>query len=143
MIKLNCGNALTVLVPALGNSYSPRFTAKGGSAITGQGGDVTVVPNSKEVELTVYSGNDMIGTRTFSVRPIPAVEIQAFTDRGPVDISKGMPRTTARLTLQAIPDAGFLEFLPDDIETADGFVKVNYLSKWWCWKSFCESWTES
>jgi gliding motility-associated protein GldM len=114
-LYFNCGNKLDVQVPALGTTYNPTFSAKGGSTIKGAtAGAVTIVPNSKEVVLSVSSNGNRIGSRTFGVRPIPAVEIKAFTDRGEVDVSKGIPAKTARLSIRAIPDAGFKEFLPDD-----------------------------
>jgi|TARA_B110000503_G_C7173547_1_gene425695 gliding motility-associated protein GldM len=114
-LYLNCGNKLDVQVPALGTTYNPTFTAAGGLAIKGATlGLVTIVPNSKEVSLTVSSNGNKIGTRAFAVRPIPAVEIKAFTDRGEVDITKGISPKTPRLSLRPIPEAGFAEFLPDD-----------------------------
>ncbi|MAJ51846.1 MAG: gliding motility protein GldM [Flammeovirgaceae bacterium] len=114
-LYFNCGNKLDVQVPALGTTYNPRFSAKGGSTIKGAtAGAVTIVPSAKEVVLSVSSNGNRIGSRTFGVRPIPAVEIKAFSDRGEVDISKGIPAKTPRLSIRAIPDAGFKEFLPDD-----------------------------
>ena len=114
-LYFNCGNILNVQVPALGTTYNPAFSAKGGSTIKGaMAGTVTIVPTAKEVILNVSSNGNRIGSRTFGVRPIPAVEIKAFSDRGEVDISKGIPATTSRLSIRAIPDAGFKEFLPDD-----------------------------
>ena len=114
-LYFNCGNKLDVQVPALGTSYNPAFSAKGGSTIKGAtAGAVTIVPTAKEVVLSVSSNGNRIGSRTFGVRPIPAVEIKAFSDRGEVNISKGIPAKTPRLSIRAIPDAGFKEFLPDD-----------------------------
>jgi hypothetical protein len=114
-LYFNCENKLDVQVPALGTNYNPTFSAKGGSAIKGTtAGAVTIVPNSKEVVLSVSSNGNRIGSRTFGVRPIPAVEIKAFSDRGEVDVSRGIPAATTRLSIRAIPDAGFEEFFPDD-----------------------------
>jgi gliding motility-associated protein GldM len=114
-LYLNCGNALDVQVPALGSTYNPSFSVTGGRHFMGQAiGQVTIVPNAREVVLTVSSNNNRIGSRSFGVRPIPAVEIKAYTGQGVVDIVKGMPAKTPRLTIRAIPDPGFAEFLPED-----------------------------
>ena len=73
-----CGNKLSVQVPALGAQYQPSFSASGASVISGQKGDVTLVPNAREVTLTVSSGGNAIGSQTFKVRPIPNPTIKCF-----------------------------------------------------------------
>jgi gliding motility-associated protein GldM len=114
-LYLNCGNKLDVQVPALGNAYNPSFSAQGGDALKGsERGQVTVVPKSRKVVLTVSSNGNRIGSREFGVRAIPAPEIKAFTDQGEVNMKDGIPAKTPRLFLQAIPDPSFKEFLPDD-----------------------------
>ncbi len=111
----NCGNALDVQVPALGNAYNPSFTAKGGDAIKGPDrGQVTVVPNARKVTLTVSSNGNVIGSRDFGVRAIPAPEIKVGTDQGEVNLKDGIPAKTPRLFLIAEPDPSFKEFLPND-----------------------------
>ncbi|MEP5611836.1 MAG: gliding motility protein GldM [Cyclobacteriaceae bacterium] len=114
-LYLNCGNAIDVQVPALGNAYNPRFTAQGGDAIAGSTkGAVTLVPNSRKLTMTVSSNGNRIGSREFGVRAIPAPDIKVFTDQGEVNLKNGIPAKTPRLFLRAIPDASFAEFLPDD-----------------------------
>lgn len=126
---LNCGNKLDVQVPALGQLYDPRFTARGGSAIPGQPkGTVTLVPNAAELVLTVSSGGNKIGDRPFPVRPIPAPTVTPFTDRGEVDQKRGMSAKTPRLYLRAIPEAGFAEFLPDDARFQVAEAEVTLVS---------------
>ena len=115
-LYFKCGNKLNVSVPALGAQYKPSFSASGASAIQGAKlGDVTLIPNSKEVTLNVSSGGNAIGSQTFQVRPIPKPSIEAFAGGRPVNDKQGTPGTAVRsFTLKAIPDAGFATFLPDD-----------------------------
>ncbi|MEP1095029.1 MAG: gliding motility protein GldM [Cyclobacteriaceae bacterium] len=114
-LYLNCGNKLDVQVPALGNAYNPTFRAQGGDALKGsERGQVTVVPKSRKVVLTVSSNGNTIGSREFGVRAIPAPAIKVGTDQGEVNLKDGIPAKTPRLFLIAEPDASFKEFLPDD-----------------------------
>jgi len=115
-LYFKCGNKLNVSVPALGAQYKPSFSASGASAMQGAKlGDVTLVPNSREVTLNVSSGGNAIGSQTFQVRPIPKPTVEAFVGGRPVNDKQGTPGTAIRsLTLKAIPDAGFATFLPDD-----------------------------
>jgi gliding motility-associated protein GldM len=115
-LYFKCGNKLNVSVPALGAQYKPSFSASGASVITGgKVGDVTLVPNSREVTLNVSSSGNAIGSQTFQVRPIPKPTIEAYAGARQVNEKQGTPGTALRsLTLRAIPDAGFLTFLPED-----------------------------
>ncbi len=115
-LYFKCGNKLNVSVPALGAQYKPSFSASGASAIQGAKlGDVTLIPNSKEVTLNVSSGGNAIGSQTFQVRPIPKPSIEAYAGGRPINDKQGTPGTAVRsFSLRAIPDAGFATFLPDD-----------------------------
>ena len=115
-LYFKCGNKLNVSVPALGAQYKPGFSASGASVMQGAKlGDVTLIPNSREVTLNVSSGGNAIGSQTFQVRPIPKPTIEAFAGGRPVNDKQGTPGTAVRsLSLKAIPDAGFATFLPDD-----------------------------
>src|SRR5690606_11783038 len=115
-LYLNCGNELNVQVPALGATYDPSFTATGGSVIKGsEKGTVTVVPTAKQVVLSVSSGGNKIGNETFSVRLIPKPEIVALANGRPVNEKQGMAAPGPRsITMKAIPDESFKNFLPKD-----------------------------
>ena len=115
-LYFKCGNKLNVSVPALGAQYKPGFSASGASVLQGAKlGDVTLIPNSREVTLNVSSGGNAIGSQTFQVRPIPKPSIEAFAGGRPVNDKQGTPGTAVRsFSLKAIPDAGFATFLPDD-----------------------------
>jgi gliding motility-associated protein GldM len=110
-----CGNKLSVQVPALGAQYQPSFSASGASVITGQKGDVTLVPNAREVTLNVSSGGNAIGSQTFKVRPIPNPTIKCYAGGSEANEKQGTPGLQIRsITLRAIPDPGFATFLPED-----------------------------
>lgn len=115
-LYFKCGNKLNVSVPALGAQYKPSFSASGASVLGGaKTGDVTLVPNSKEVTLNVSSGGNAIGSQTFQVRPIPKPTIECFVGGRQVNEKQGTPGSAVRsMTLRAIPDVGFATFLPDD-----------------------------
>jgi gliding motility-associated protein GldM len=110
-----CGNKLSVQVPALGAQYQPSFSASGASVISGQKGDVTLVPNAREVTLNVSSGGNAIGSQTFKVRPIPNPTIKCYAGGSEANEKQGTPGLQIRsITLRAIPDPGFATFLPED-----------------------------
>jgi len=115
-LYFKCGNKLNVSVPALGAQYKPSFSASGATAMQGaKTGDVTLVPNSKEVTLNVSSGGNAIGSQTFQVRPIPKPTIECYVGGRQANEKQGTPGTAVRsMNLRAIPDAGFATFLPDD-----------------------------
>jgi gliding motility-associated protein GldM len=115
-LYFKCGNKLTVNVPALGAQYDPSFSASGASTIRGAAkGEVTLVPNSREVTLSVSSGGNPIGSQTFQVRPIPKPDIKCFVGGREANEKQGTPGTAVRnMQMRAIPDAGFATFLPLD-----------------------------
>jgi gliding motility-associated protein GldM len=110
-----CGNKLSVQVPALGAQYQPSFSASGASVISGQKGEVTLVPNAREVTLNVSSGGNAIGSQSFKVRPIPNPTIKCYAGGSEANEKQGTPGLQIRtITLKAIPDPGFATFLPED-----------------------------
>ena len=110
-----CGNKLSVQVPALGAQYQPSFGGSGASFITGQKGEVTIVPNTREVTLNVSSGGNPIGSQVFKVRQIPQPTIKCFVGGTEADEKRGVPSGTLRsITMQAVADPSFKAFLPDD-----------------------------
>lgn len=115
-LYFKCGNKLTVTVPALGANYKPGFSASGAQVITGgKTGEVTLVPNSGEVTLNVSSSGNAIGSQTFKVRPIPKPDIKCIVGGREANEKQGTPITAVRnLSLRAVPDQGFANFLPED-----------------------------
>jgi gliding motility-associated protein GldM len=121
-----CGNKLSVQVPALGAQYQPSFSASGASVITGQKGEVTLVPNAREVTLNVSSGGNAIGSQNFKVRPIPNPTIKCYAGGSEANEKQGTPGTAIRtITLRPIPDPGFATFLPEDARyRVTGFTAI-------------------
>ncbi|MGI4870757.1 MAG: gliding motility protein GldM [Janthinobacterium lividum] len=114
-LYFECGNKLSVQVPALGSQYQPSFSASGAAAITGQKGEVTLIPSAREVTLNVSSGGNAIGSQVFKVRPIPLPTIKGYVGGTDIEDKRGVAGASMRtITLKAIPDPGFLAFLPDD-----------------------------
>ncbi|ANQ50637.1 gliding motility protein GldM [Flammeovirga sp. MY04] len=107
----NVANKLVVDVPALGESYSPRFSATNAS-VKGSGKTATIIPTqkAKSVVLTVNSGGNRIGTKTFKTRGVPKPTIK-FPG---VDMKKGISRKTSKLRVVPEPDAEFKAALPDE-----------------------------
>lgn len=130
-LYLNCGNKLDIQVPALGTSYNPSFNAKGGDAIKGADkGQVTIVPKTaNEVELSISSNGNLIGTRSFGVRRIPAPEIRVYLNPNEqVNEKTGISSKTPRLYLRAIADESFAQFLPDDAQFRIAQAEVTLVS---------------
>ena len=68
----------------------------------------------KDFKLTVKNGGNVVGTRSFKVRRIPAPSIAAYQGNRVVNLKTGIPAKTARLDVKAIPDESFQKFLPKD-----------------------------
>ncbi len=114
-LYFNCGNELTVNVPALGSEYNPTFSATGGDVVRGsKAGVVTIIPKSKKVNLNVSNAGNFIGSQSFGVRQIPGPEIKARIKGKEIDAKSGIPVSTPSFSLDAIADASFAEFLPKD-----------------------------
>ena len=110
----NCGNKLDVQVPALGAAYSPSFRVKGGTSIGGKGGVVTLVPTAPSLDLSVYSSGTFIGTKKFRVKQIPKPELVLKSGGKEIDLKRGVSNVPRELTLDAVADDDFAQFLPDD-----------------------------
>jgi len=110
----NCGNKLDVQVPALGASYEPSFRTKGGSNQTGRGGQVTIIPTSPNLELSVYSSGTFIGTKKFRVKAIPKPELVLKSGGREINLKTGVTQVPRELSFDAIADDDFKQFLPDD-----------------------------
>jgi len=126
----NCGNTMLVECQALGNQYSPSFSAAGGDAIKGsQRGEVTVVPKGKKVTLTVSNAGTIIGAKEFGVRSIPAPEIKIYTSNSKeVNLKDGIDYNTPSLFLRATPDESFAQFLPNDAKFRVAECEVTLVS---------------
>ncbi|MEO9803195.1 MAG: gliding motility protein GldM [Reichenbachiella sp.] len=114
-LYLNCGNELDVQVPAMGTSYNPSFSTKGGTNIAGADkGEVVIIPNSAKVTLSVSSSGNLIGTQDFKVKRIPKPEIIVMGKGGPINLKSGVKGAPRSLKIMAKPDESFAQFLPKD-----------------------------
>lgn len=115
-LYFNCGNELSVQVPALGATYEPSFSASGATVIKGaKKGFLTIIPTQRQVKLNVSSGGNAIGSQDFTVKLVPRPQIVAYANGRPVDIVRGMPAPGPRnLELRAIPDESFKNLLPKE-----------------------------
>lgn len=114
-LYLNCGNELNVQVPALGTQYSPSFNTKGGQNFKGSTkGEVTIVPKSAKVTLSVSSNGNLVGSQEFKVRRIPKPEIKVYSGGREVDQKRGVKSAPRSIKIQAVPDESFSQFLPKD-----------------------------
>ena len=114
-LYLNCGNELSVQVPALGTQYNPSFSAKGATTLPGsKKGDVTIIPRAAEVTLRVSSNGNPVGNQVFKVRRIPKPEIKTFNRGREIDLKRGLKQAPRVLQLRAQPDESFQQFLPKD-----------------------------
>ena len=113
----NCGNALNVQVPSLGNSYNPSISASNATTVKGATkGEVTIIPKTRgKVVMSVRSGGTMIGTKTFTVKdiPKPTYDIQIPSSAG--NIVDGVKSKSFRqVTIKAVPDPNFATDVPKD-----------------------------
>jgi gliding motility-associated protein GldM len=113
-LYLNCGNELSVQVPALGAAYDPAFSAGGAEVIRqAKKGDIIVVPNQAKVALTVSSGGSVIGVENFAVRLLPKPDIEIFSGSRAIDQKQGGPCPRS-LTAKAIAEQSIRDAIPKD-----------------------------
>lgn len=113
-LYLNCGNELSIQVPALGASYDPSFGATGAEVIkSGSKGVITVVPSAASVTLRVSSGGNLIGEEKFKVRLLPKPDIEIRSGARKIDEKLGgaMPRA---LKAVAVADPSIKDAIPKD-----------------------------
>ena len=113
----NCGNALNVQVPSLGNSYNPAITASNASVIRGGGkGEITIIPEKRgKVVMTVKSSGSLIGTKTFTVKDIPKPSYELKIPSSAGNEVDGVKAASFRqLTIDAVPESNFAQDVPKD-----------------------------
>lgn len=115
-LYLNAGNELVIQVPALGINYNPTFKAEGAAIMPGQGKAlVTLIPNAKEVKLSVHNNGNLLDVINFKVRTIPRPDIQVTSGGKPINERQGVVAPGPRkIEIKVIPDESFLAFLPKD-----------------------------
>lgn len=113
----NCGNALNVQVPSLGNSYNPKITASNASVVVGGSkGEVTIIPKTRgKVVMTVKSGSTLIGSKTFTVKDIPKPNYDVKIPSAAGNIVDGVKAKSFRqVTIDAVAEPSFKQDVPKD-----------------------------
>jgi len=113
----NCGNALSVQVPSLGNNYNPSITATNASVVKGSGkGMVTIIPKTRgKVTLTVRSNGALIGSKTFSVKKIPLPKYELVIPSSAGNAEDGVKgRAFRQVTINANAEPSFASDVPKD-----------------------------
>jgi hypothetical protein len=62
----------------------------------------------------VYSNGQFIGTQSFRVKPIPKPDLILKAGGKMIDEKRGVTKVPQNITLDAVPDPDFAQFLPDD-----------------------------
>lgn len=116
-LYMNCGNELSIQVPALGTSYNPTFSSADATTVKGsKTGSVTVIPTGRsKVKLTVSNAGSNLGTETFSVKK-PPLPTYSFKSRGKdIDMKNGIKASSFRsLDIAAVAEANFAAEVPKD-----------------------------
>ncbi|MEN8247819.1 MAG: gliding motility protein GldM [Bacteroidota bacterium] len=113
----NCGNALNVQVPSLGNAYNPNITTTNASVVRGGGkGEVTIIPKTRgKVVMTVRSSGTLIGTKTFTVKNIPKPSYDLKIPSSAGNIVDGVKAKAFRsINIVAVAEPSFAQDVPKD-----------------------------
>lgn len=116
-LYMNAANKLSVDVPALGQAYNPSFKAVGATILTGDKKSVIkVVPNAKQVVLSVINAGSLLGDETLPTRKIPNPGIQIIGGGKPVDMKNGytVSNMPGALSIKVTADEVFALTCPED-----------------------------
>ncbi len=116
-LYLNCGNNVSIEVPALGTNYNPTFSGKGAEIVKGEKvGKVTIIPKERKVFITVMNGGATLGTEAFDVKPIPKPRYVARDNSGKeIDLKNGVKGASLTgLRVSADADENFKTEVPKD-----------------------------
>jgi gliding motility-associated protein GldM len=115
-LYLNCGNNVTIEVPALGSNYNPSFTGKDATIRKGdKPGKVTIIPSARKITVSVSNGGTLIGTQGFDAKLIPEPRFVAYIGSTPVDLRTGIkPNQLRSLRIVPEPEANFKDEVPKD-----------------------------
>ncbi|MBO3698889.1 GldM family protein [Roseivirga sp. E12] len=115
VLYLDCANALTINVPALGPAYQPSFTVTGGTYTQGsQKGQVSIDPQQREVKIDVSSAGLYIGQRQYEARRVPNPTFDVRPDNQAYNANAGLDRMPTSLQIVLAADPNFAERFPED-----------------------------
>jgi gliding motility-associated protein GldM len=115
-LYMNCGNNVTIEVPALGSNYNPSFSANGAEVRKGdKPGKVTIIPSQRKISVNVANGGTSIGATNFDVKNVPEPRFVAMIGNTPVDLRQGIKANQLRsLRILVEADENFKEEVPKD-----------------------------
>lgn len=121
-LYFKCANRLATYSPGLGALYSPSFSGSGADFIPGEGGKVTIVPNSAKASMNVVNNGITLQTFNFPVRRVPKPTIKLLG----IDERRGASATGLRtLNIGAIADESFKSTNPEDAAFRVAEFEVN------------------
>ncbi|GAB2636980.1 gliding motility protein GldM [Emticicia sediminis] len=121
-LYFKCANRLATYSPGLGALYSPTFSGSGAEFIPGEGGKVTIVPNSAKASMNVVNNGITLQTFNFPVRRVPKPTIKLLG----IDERRGASATGLRtLNIGAIADESFKSTNPEDAAFRVAEFEVN------------------
>lgn len=123
----DCGNKLSVQVPALGVDYNPIITAEGAEVRrTSVKGEVIIIPHAPKMKLRVKSNDVFIDEKEFSVHLIPKPEIVVKCGGRLVDQITGTSVTSLRdVEVEPIPDREFKKTNPQEAQYKTVYWKAS------------------
>lgn len=114
-LYLGCKNILSVQSAALGPLWNPSFGGAGAEFINSGKGKVIIVPNSREVKLSITNQGNLMGTEPFRVSQVPRPKLQFYINGAAVDERRGVAASMARsIRVDAEADPSFKAFSPED-----------------------------
>lgn len=115
-LYMNCGNNVTIEVPALGSNYNPSFSAQGAEVRKGdKPGKVTIIPSQRKISVNVSNGGTAIGAAPFDVKNVPEPRFVAMIGNQAVDLRQGIKANQLRsLRILVEADENFKEEVPKD-----------------------------
>jgi gliding motility-associated protein GldM len=115
-LYMNCGNNVTIEVPALGTNYNPSFSSSAAQIRKGdKPGKVTIIPNARKISVSVSNGGTKIGDQPFEVKNVPEPRFVAYIGNSPVDLRQGIkPAQLRSLRIVVEPDQNFKDEVPKD-----------------------------
>jgi gliding motility-associated protein GldM len=127
-LYMNCGNNVTIEVPALGTSYNPAFASKDAEIRKGdKPGKVTIIPSARKIKVSVANGGTPIGEQGFDVKNVPEPRFVAYVGSTPVDVRQGIkPAQLRSLRIVVEPDENFKEEVPKDARYNIKDMEVNF-----------------
>ncbi len=117
-LYFKCANRLQVTSPGLGQLFRPTFNGSGAEFLPGEGGKVTIVPNSNRVVLNVNNDGNLLQSFPFRVQLVPKPDLVIYVNGSPLGEDgerKGVAASSIRsIEVKALADNSFKNSNPED-----------------------------